>query len=130
MARTFRCTVITPERPVLDREASFVAFPAFDGEMGVLPGRAPLLAKLGSGELRIESPEGNAAFFVHGGFAQMLDDKLTLLTEEARPLSEVDSAQAERDLQTALGLPAPDEPAAQARDRAVARARALRRVAH
>src|SRR4029079_7388412 len=85
MAKTFHCTVITPERPVLEREATFVAFPAFDGEMGVLPHRAPLLAKLGAGELRVESPAGDAAFFINGGFAQMVDDKLTLLTEEAMP---------------------------------------------
>ena len=129
MAKTFHCTVITPERPVLEREATFVAFPAFDGEMGVLPHRAPILAKLGAGELRVESPEGNAAFFINGGFAQMVDDKLTLLTEEAKPKAELDRIKAGQELAAALALPAHDEPQAQARERAVTRARALVRVA-
>ena len=129
MAKTFHCTVITPERPVLERDATFVAFPAFDGEMGVLPHRAPILAKLGAGELRVESPEGDAAFFVNGGFAQMVDDKLTLLTEEARLKSELDPAKAAADLAAALALPAGNEAQAQARDKAVTRARALVRVA-
>jgi F-type H+-transporting ATPase subunit epsilon len=129
MAKTFHCTVITPERPVLDREATFVAFPAFDGEMGVLPHRAPILAKLGAGELRVESPEGNADFFINGGFAQMVDNKLTLLTEEAKPKAELDRGKAAQDLAAALALPARDEPQALARERAVTRARALVRVA-
>jgi F-type H+-transporting ATPase subunit epsilon len=129
MAKTFHCTVITPERPVLEREATFVAFPAYDGEMGVLPNRAPILAKLGAGELRVESPQGDAAYFVNGGFAQMVDDKLTLLTEEARLKSELDPAQAQRELAAALAMPAGDETQAQARDKAVSRARALARVA-
>ena len=129
MAKTFHCTVITPERPVLERDATFVAFPAFDGEMGVLPHRAPILAKLGAGELRVESREGNAAFFINGGFAQMVDDKLTLLTEEAKPKAELDRGKAAQELASALALPALDEPQAQARERAVTRARALVRVA-
>jgi F-type H+-transporting ATPase subunit epsilon len=129
MAKTFHCTVITPERPVLEREATFVAFPAFDGEMGVLPHRAPILAKLGAGELRVESPEGNADFFINGGFAQMVDDKLTLLTEEAKPKAELDSAQAARELAAALAMPAHDEAQTQTRERAVTRARALARLA-
>src|SRR6185503_3512866 len=125
MAKTFHCTVITPERPVLEREATFVAFPAFDGEMGVLPHRAPILAKLGAGELRVESPEGNADFFINGGFAQMVDDKLTLLTEEAKPKAELDRVKAAQDLAAALALPSGDPTQAATRDKAVVRARAL-----
>ena len=128
MAKTFHCTVITPERPVLDREATFVAFPAFDGEMGVLPHRAPILAKLGAGELRVESPEGNADFFINGGFAQMVDDKLTLLTEEAKPKAELDRAKAAQELASALALPTGDPTQAAVRDKAVVRARALVRL--
>ena len=129
MAKTFHCTVITPEQAVLEAEATFVAFPAFDGEMGVLPHRAPILAKLGAGELRVESPAGEQRFFVNGGFAQMVDDKLTILTEEARPKSSLDPAKAAAELQAALALEAHDEPHAFARERALTRARALVRVA-
>ncbi|HZI64267.1 MAG TPA: F0F1 ATP synthase subunit epsilon [Thermoanaerobaculia bacterium] len=129
MAKSFHFLLITPERVVLDREATFVAFPAFDGEVGVLAHRAPLIAKLGAGELRVESPQGEARFFVAGGFAQMVDNKLTILSEEARLPGELDAAQAGRELSAALASPARDEAALAARDRAVARARALLRVA-
>ena len=48
-----QCVVVTPERAVLDEPADFVALPMYDGELGVLPGRAPLIGRLGFGELRI-----------------------------------------------------------------------------
>ncbi len=128
MPGTFHFTLITPERAVLDLEATFVAFPAFDGEMGVLPHRAPLVVKLGAGELRVESPEGKHRYFVDGGFGQMVDNRLTLLSEQARPVAELDRAQAERELESARALPAGDEAAQAARERAVARARAKLRM--
>ena len=46
---TFHCSVVTPERAVLETEASFVAFPAHDGEVGVLPDRAPSSSSSGAG---------------------------------------------------------------------------------
>ena len=68
---TFHCSVITPERAVLEADATFVAFPAHDGEVGILPNRAPLLFKMGAGELRVESPQGNQVLFVDGGYTAM-----------------------------------------------------------
>lgn len=128
MPGTFHFTLITPERAVLDLEATFVAFPAFDGEMGVLPHRAPLVVKLGAGELRVEGPEGEHRYFVDGGFGQMVDNRLTLLSEQARPVAELDRAQAERELEAARALPGSDEAAQTARERAVVRARAKLRL--
>ena len=124
MARneTFHCSVITPERAVLEADATFVAFPAHDGEVGILPGRAPLLFKMGIGELRVESPEGNHTFFVDGGFAQMVENRLTLLTEQAKALEEIDRAAVERALDEAKGMPMVTESEFAARQRAVRRA--------
>nr|MDP9122840.1 F0F1 ATP synthase subunit epsilon [Acidobacteriota bacterium] len=86
MARTdtFHLSVITPERAVLETDATFVAFPAHDGEVGILKDRAPLLFRLGAGVMRVEAPEGKRALFVAGGFAQMVDNRLTILTEQAK----------------------------------------------
>jgi F-type H+-transporting ATPase subunit epsilon len=124
MARTdtFQCSVITPEREVLDTDATFVAFPAHDGEVGVLRDRAPLLFKMGIGVLRVETPEGNHAFFVDGGFAQMVDNRLTLLTEQAKRAEEIDRRAAERALAEARALPMVDDAAFAARQKAVKRA--------
>jgi F-type H+-transporting ATPase subunit epsilon len=119
---TFHCSVITPERAVLEAEATFVAFPAHDGEVGILPGRAPLLFKMGIGELRVESPEGNRNFFVDGGFAQMVENRLTLLTEQAKTIGEIDPAAAERALAEARTMPMVSDTEFAARQRAVRRA--------
>jgi F-type H+-transporting ATPase subunit epsilon len=130
VARTFQLSVVTPEREVLALEVSFVALPAFDGEMGVLPGRAALLAQLGAGLLRVETADGsNRELFVSGGFAQMTDNQLTLLTEEAREPETLDAEDAARSLAEAAGMPTPDEPAFEKKRRALERARALRRAA-
>jgi F-type H+-transporting ATPase subunit epsilon len=121
MARTdtFHCSVITPERAVLETDATFVAFPAHDGEVGILPGRAPLLYKMGTGELRVESPEGNHAFFVDGGFAQMVENRLTLLTEQAKAVAEIDRAAAEHALAEARQMPMVTDAEFAARQRAI-----------
>jgi F-type H+-transporting ATPase subunit epsilon len=125
---TFHCSVITPERAVLEADATFVAFPAHDGEVGILPGRAPLLFKLGIGALRIETREGTERFYVDGGFAQMVEDRLTILTEQAKRLNEIDRAAAERALAAARDMPAHGETGIAARERALERARVQLRL--
>ena len=49
-SKKVRCVIVTPERAVLDQPADFVALPLYDGELGVLPGRAPLIGRLGIGD--------------------------------------------------------------------------------
>ncbi|HYU35435.1 MAG TPA: ATP synthase F1 subunit epsilon [Thermoanaerobaculia bacterium] len=128
---TFHCSVITPERAVLEADATFVAFPAHDGEVGILKNHAPLLYKLGVGVLRVKTAEGEQAFFVDGGFAQMVENRLTLLTEQARPVAEVDRAAAERAREEVRALPAAGGEAEMAtRQRAEQRARVLERIAN
>ncbi|HEY8022734.1 MAG TPA: ATP synthase F1 subunit epsilon [Thermoanaerobaculia bacterium] len=129
MARgLFHLSIITPERAVLETDASFVAFPAWDGEVGILHGRAPLLFKLGVGRLRAETPEGEQVFYVDGGFAQMVEERLTILTQQAKRPQEIDRAAAERALAQARETPAPTADAVAARQRAVERARAQLRL--
>jgi F-type H+-transporting ATPase subunit epsilon len=124
MARndTFQCSVITPEREVLDTTATFVAFPAHDGEVGILHDRAPLLYKMGIGILRVETPETEHKFFVDGGFAQMVDNRLTLLTEQAKRAEEIDRAAAQRALAEAKATPMVTDAEFVAHQKAVKRA--------
>ncbi|HEX7185223.1 MAG TPA: ATP synthase F1 subunit epsilon [Thermoanaerobaculia bacterium] len=124
MARTdtFHCSVITPERAVLEADATFVAFPAHDGEVGILRDRAPLLYKMGIGVLRVETPEGNHTFFVDGGFAQMVENRLTLLTEQAKRVEEIDREEARRALAEAREMPMVGDAEFAARQRAMKRA--------
>jgi F-type H+-transporting ATPase subunit epsilon len=77
-------TVITPARAVFDADAKAVVAPAFDGELGVLPGHASMLALLGTGELRVTTPEGGTRkLAIRGGFLQVNNDKITVLTPES-----------------------------------------------
>ncbi|MGB5163133.1 MAG: ATP synthase F1 subunit epsilon [Thermoanaerobaculia bacterium] len=125
----FHCSVVTPERAVLECEAKFVALPAWDGEVGILKGRAPLLCKLGIGRLRIETADGKQILFVDGGFAEMLDNQLTILTENARTPEEIDRQAVNADLDTARGLTVTDDASFEARQKALQRARTQLRLA-
>ena len=121
---TFQCSVVTPEKAVLECAARFVALPAHDGEIGILRGRAPMLYQVGIGRLRVETADGVKTFFVDGGFAQMVDNRLTILTEQARRPDELDAAAAREDLDEALALPAGNtERSFQERQNAIKRAR-------
>lgn len=125
---TFHCSVITPERAVLETEATFVAFPAHDGEVGILRDRAPLLFRMGIGELRVEAPGGNQVLFVAGGFAQMVDNRLTLLTEQAKRIDEIDPAAVERALAEAHAMPMVSDAEFTARQAAVKSAEVQRHL--
>lgn len=125
---TFTCSVVTPERVVAETEARFVALPAHDGEIGLLHDRAPLFCKLDVGRLRIETPEKSLVFYVDGGFAEMVDNRLTVLTEDARRPDELDRATAEAGLNEARSMPVTDDLSFLARQRALKRARTQLRL--
>jgi F-type H+-transporting ATPase subunit epsilon len=130
MARTdtFACSVVTPEGVVADTEAQFVVLPAHDGEIGLLHDRAPLFCKLDAGRLRIETPNENLVFFVDGGFAEMVNNQLTILTEDARRPDELDREAAEKGLSEAKAMTVTDETSFLARQRALKRARVQLRL--
>lgn len=101
----FHLSVVTPERAVLETDAVFVALPAHDGEIGIMKGRAPLLVQLGIGILRVDDGETQQYLYVDRGFAQMVDDKLTVLTEQARLPNEIEREEVEKDLAKAQDEP-------------------------
>ncbi len=123
MANTFRYSVVTPERVVSEGEARFVALPAHDGEVGVLKGRAPLVVKLDVGRLRIETGAGTELFYVGGGFAEVVRDRLTVLTEEAKKPDQLDRERARSLLASAREMVVRDDATFAARQRAVKGAR-------
>jgi F-type H+-transporting ATPase subunit epsilon len=89
-ANTLQLSVITPERQVLDQAADEVVIPAHDGELGVLPQRAPLMCELGIGQMRFTAAGKTTRLFVDGGFAQVYDNKVTVLTSRALLAGQVD----------------------------------------
>jgi len=79
--------VISPEQTLYEGEATSVVAPAHDGEVGILTGHAPMMALLGKGTLRLGSSSGERRFAVTGGFFQVVDDQVRVVTEEAAALS-------------------------------------------
>jgi F-type H+-transporting ATPase subunit epsilon len=123
---TFQCTLVTPESVVLDDQVAYASIPAWDGQIGLLPQRAPLLAKLGDGILRLDFAKGGSRwFFLGGGFAQMKDDRLSLLSEEAVAAEEIVQQYVEADLKAAEALKAVTDEEVARKQRKVTRARAL-----
>ena len=78
-------SVISPEKVLFEGEARSVVAPAFDGEVGILPLHAPLMTLLGKGVLRVESSAGLQKFNVDGGFLQVADNQVRVVTEKATP---------------------------------------------
>jgi F-type H+-transporting ATPase subunit epsilon len=124
-----QCVVVTPERKVLDELADFVALPLYDGELGVLPGRTPLIGRLGYGALRTNAGATTRRYFVDGGFAQVRDNVVTVLTSRAIPASNIDPAAAAAELEQAEARVATSEHDQAEKAKALDRARALLRVA-
>jgi F-type H+-transporting ATPase subunit epsilon len=127
--RTLRCVVVTPEKAVLDAPADFVAVPMYDGELGVEPGRLPLIGRLGFGELRYRSGSAVHRYYIDGGFVQVRADVVTVLTARAMAATAI-KAESARELLEAAHAPAatPKEQETRLRDQQRARAQ-LRIVA-
>jgi len=123
-----QCQVVTPEKTLFDKTVDFVALPLLDGEFGVLPGRTPLVGRLGYGELRTKTNETVDRYFLDGGFAQIRDNLVTILTSRALPASEIDSNATAEALEKAEQQPAVSDAAVAEKTKAVARLRAMLRV--
>lgn len=76
-------TLMSPERTLFEGEADLVVAPAWDGEVGILRGHAPMMVLLGSGELRVRRGDAEQRFSVSGGFLQVVGDRVTVLSERA-----------------------------------------------
>lgn len=119
------CTVVTPERQVVEAEGSFVVVPLYDGELGIGFNHTPLIGRLGYGELRVV--EGGLVlerYYIDGGFVQVQDNQVTLLTNRAIPTTQLDAEAAHAQLRRALKLPTATPEQLAIRDRLVAQARA------
>ena len=102
-ARDLHLVVVTPEKTLLDLPVKSLRFPLFDGQIGILPGRAPLVGRLGSGELKFDLVGGSSdRYYVEGGFVQIKGSVVTLLTSRAQAVSSIDSAKVQKDLDEAL----------------------------
>jgi F-type H+-transporting ATPase subunit epsilon len=127
--KKLQCVIVTPEKAVIDEPAESVILPMFDGELGVLPGRAPLIGRLGPGELRLTQHGTARRLFVDGGFAQIRSDVVTVLTPRAVLANDIDPQTARHDLSAAQAVVPKSVDEQENRQKAEDRARAMIRVA-
>ena len=123
-SKTFRCRIVTPTARIMDEDVTSASIPAWDGSMGFMVDRAPILTRLGVGELTLQFPAagsggGSRSSGVAGGFAQMVDNRLTLLAETAIPTETIVVSEVEAEMRS---LESQTGPAADAK-RALARAK-------
>ena len=125
-----QCIVVTPERTIYDQPAQFVALTLYDGEIGVAPGHTPLIGRLGYGEMRIRRDgQQTDRYYVEGGFVEVFDDVVSVLTQRAVPADQIDTAVAREQLVSAQSRRAATPEAAAVRDRTLAQCRAQLHVA-
>jgi F-type H+-transporting ATPase subunit epsilon len=102
MADTFEIEIATPERLLAQEKAVRSQIPAKDGYIGVLPDHAALLSELGIGALTYTTPEDHRfSIAVCGGFLEIKDNVVRVLTDVAEKGHEIDASQAEKDLKQA-----------------------------
>ena len=109
MADTFQLEVATPERLLLQENVTEAQIPALSGAIGILPNHAPLLSALGTGELTFTSMNGRRRLFVSGGWVQVLNNHVRVISDRAELSDQIDSSRAEAALKRAqerLALPA------------------------
>jgi F-type H+-transporting ATPase subunit epsilon len=88
--------LVTPERIVYSDDAvDMVVAPGADGVLGILPSHAPLLAALGIGELRLKKGAEEESFAVHGGYLEVMANKVIVMANVAERAAEIDIARAE-----------------------------------
>lgn len=94
MAKKIDLEIISPERLVLKDEVDFVVLPAYRGQMGVLPGHAPLLAQLVEGELKIKKDDNTEIMAVSGGFVEVHPHSVKVFAETAEMEKEINTERA------------------------------------
>ncbi len=94
--------IITPERTVLETEnVRHVLLPAEDGQLGILPRHMPILCSLQVGRMRVDLPDESVHLATSGGFAEVLNDRITVLADTAEKAVEIDVERARRARQRA-----------------------------
>jgi F-type H+-transporting ATPase subunit epsilon len=109
VADSFPCKIVTPTQECFDGEATYVSFPSWDGQYGMMKGLAPLLSTLAPGALRIDTNEGSTMYLIEGGFAHVDGNGLSLVTEGAILAEELNLEEAKTELAEANARVTSDE---------------------
>ncbi|MDZ4849468.1 MAG: F0F1 ATP synthase subunit epsilon [Pirellulaceae bacterium] len=122
------CIVVTPEKTELDVQATSLVIPLFDGEIGILPGRAPMIGRLGFGLMTVKSGSTTTKRYVDGGFVQVTREAVYILTDRLLKPESIDTNQAKADLEAANAIKGVSAEAFAIKERALAQARGKLRI--
>ena len=138
MANTIQVDVVSAEELIFSGPAEFVVLPGVVGELGILPGHAPLLTQIKPGAVRMKLPgaEAEEFVFVQGGFLEVQPQHVTVLADtaiRARDLDEVAALEAKKSAEEAMQNKTSGEEIAQAEAElagALAQLEAIRKMKH
>ncbi|MCX6935960.1 MAG: ATP synthase F1 subunit epsilon [Verrucomicrobia bacterium] len=101
MAGKLRLVVVTPEGKTFDDDVEQVVMPGVEGQLGILPGHVPLLTQIQPGELDLQVGSRWNELAVGGGFVEVAGDRVTILTDMAVKVEDIDEHAVERALENA-----------------------------
>jgi F-type H+-transporting ATPase subunit epsilon len=96
MPESFQLEIVTPEKLVVKEAVDEAQIPGLDGYLGILPGHAPLITELGVGVITYRAGGATKTLSVAWGFAEVLQDKVTILAETVERPDEIDVARAQQ----------------------------------
>ena len=129
MSAQLQVSVVTPEETVVETTADSISLQLFDGEIGILPKHSPMIGRLGYGEMRIKNGSETTSYFVDGGFVQVVDDNVAVLTNRVIQAAELNAEEAEKQLSEGIAMSASGQAEMASRERIVSQARAQVRMA-
>lgn len=102
MADLIEFELVSPERLLISRAVEMVVVPGSEGDFGALPGHAPLISEIRPGVIAVfEAGKVQERIFVAGGFAEVTNERCTVLAQQAVPLAEIDRLTADTELKNA-----------------------------
>ena len=102
MADKIDFELVSPERILISVQAEMVVVPGSEGDFGVMPGHQPMISTLRPGAIEVYAGDKvQERIYVAGGFAEVSNDRLTVLAEEAMPFADLDRARIEQRLKDA-----------------------------
>ena len=99
-----RCEIVSQDRLVFEGDADIVIVPGALGEMGILPGHAPLLSALNMGVIQVKKDQEEEVFTVTGGFIEVQPDIVTIMADAAEHVDEIDEERAQQAMERAQSL--------------------------
>lgn len=122
-------SIVTPESTTFDEAADALVVPLFDGEAGILAGHAPMIGRLAPGELRVSTGGKSHRFYVDGGFVQVLNDQVSVITGNSLPANQINVAAAQKLLEETQISASDKAEIVDLKTRTLAQARAQLRIA-